>query len=383
MEKLYYNLPYVKEFEAVVMECRPVNEAFYEVILDRTAFYPEGGGQPGDTGKLNEALVLDVYELSGEIRHMTDKPFPQGTKVYGMIHWEKRFCYMQNHSGEHILSGIVHRRYGFDNVGFHMGWGEVTVDFNGILTMEQVEEIELEANRLVYENVPVLEHYPSEEELDKLDYRSKKELKGQVRIIEIPGGDVCACCGTHVAKTGEIGLIKVTGMSYYKGGVRLSMLCGLMAFLDYSRKLKAVTGISNLLSAKTEAILPAVEKLKEESKNRECKIRQLYKELFEKKTESYPEGKERLAIFEKKLEPGQIRQFCTMLYEADKGSVCLVCSGKEGLYQYAMGSKSQDMRVLSRALNERLNGRGGGSSLMVQGTLEASEEEIRSVFKDL
>lgn len=383
MEKLYYDLPYVKEFEAAVMECRPGKKDTFEVILDRTAFYPEGGGQPGDTGRLNEAAVLDVHERSGEILHITDKPLSQGTKVYGIIDWEKRFCHMQNHSGEHILSGIVHKRYGYDNVGFHMGKDEVTVDFNGILTMEQVEEIELEANRLVYENVLVLERHPSGDELDKLDYRSKKELQGQVRIIEIPGGDVCACCGTHVAKTGEIGLIKVTGMIHYKGGVRLSMLCGLMAFLDYSRKLKAVTGISNLLSAKTDVVLPAVEKLKDESKNREWKVGQLYKELFENKTERYPAGNEKLAVFEKDLGPAQLRQFCTMLYEAGKGSICLVCSGEEGLYQYAMGSKNQDMKLAGKAFQEQLHGRGGGSSLMIQGTLRATEEEIRSAFKDL
>lgn len=175
------------------------------MFLDRTAFYPEGGGQPADTGSLGEAAVLDVREKPEGIVHITDKPLKAGSRVNGIIDWERRFCHMQNHSGEHILSGIVHKHYGLDNVGFHMGKDEVTVDFNGILTMEQIEAVETEVNELIWQDIPVLESYPSKEELSLMDYRSKKELSGQVRLIEFPGGDVCACCGTHVITAGEIG----------------------------------------------------------------------------------------------------------------------------------------------------------------------------------
>lgn len=289
---------------------------------------------------------------------------------------------MQQHTGEHLLSGLIHKQYGYDNVGFHMGSEEVTVDFNGLLTMEQIEELEQKANTLIYANVPVIEKYPTAEALHKLDYRSKKELNGQVRIIEIPGGDVCACCGTHVETTGEIGIIKVTGMIHYKGGVRLSMVCGMRAVKDYEKKQRAVTGISNLLSVKPEGIVEAVEKLKKDSGAKDVVIHQLYRQIFCEKADKMPESGETLILFEDHLTPVLLRQFCTMLYEQGKGSAVLVCSGEEGQYQYAMGSGSWDMRMWSRELNQRLAGRGGGSALMAQGTFQASKAEIEEVWKE-
>lgn len=382
MEKLYYHRPYVKIFEATVTGCRQGKSGTFEVLLDRTAFYPEGGGQPADMGKLEEAAVLDVREKPEGILHMTDRPLPVGSTVTGTIDWERRFCHMQNHSGEHLLSGIVHKNYGLDNVGFHMGKDEVTVDFNGSLTQEQIEAAETEVNELIWQNVPVLESYPSKEELSSMNYRSKKELTGQVRIIEIPGGDVCACCGTHVMTAGEIGLLKVTGMIHYKGGVRVSMLCGRMALIDYRRKQKSVSGISVQLSAKADNVLEAVDKLKEDGFKKDERISRLSKELLERKAEDYPESGSPLLVFENGLDPVQLRQFCTMLYEEKKGSMVLVCSGADNRFQYAMGSSSKDMRVFSKALNGKLNGRGGGSTLLVQGTFQAFSEEIRKAFAE-
>lgn len=380
MGKLYYDIPYVKTFEAKVTECRTGSEGFFEIILDRTAFYPEGGGQPADMGTLGEVAVLDVREKKEGIVHITDKPLKVGSAVAGNIDWERRFCHMQNHSGEHLLSGIVHKHYGLDNVGFHMGKDEVTVDFNGTLTQEQLEAAETEVNNLIWQNIPVLEFYPSKEELSSMDYRSKKELTGQVRIIKIPDGDVCACCGTHVMTTGEIGILKVTGMIHYKGGVRVSMLCGRMALLDYRRKQKSVTGISALLSAKPENILEAVEKLKEEGMKKEGRISQLSKELIESKAQEYPASDSPLVVFEAGMTPVQLRQFCTMLVEGKKGSLVLVCSGEGNTYQYAIGSSTMDMRILSKTLNGTLNGRGGGNALMAQGTFQAGPDEIRKAF---
>ncbi len=382
MEKLYYHRPYVKTFEAKVTGCTQGKDGTFEVILDRTAFYPEGGGQPSDTGTLGEAAVLDVRERGENIIHVTDRPVAAGSVVTGTIDWDRRFYHMQNHSGEHLLSGIVHKHYGLDNVGFHMGKEEVTVDFNGILTPEQMEEVETEVNELIWQNVPVLESYPSPEELSGLDYRSKKELTGQVRIIEIPGGDVCACCGTHVMTAGEIGLLKVTGLIHYKGGIRVSMVCGKTALLDYRKKHKSVTGISVSLSAKAEAVLEAVDRLKEETKKKEGMIGRLSRELLERKAKDYPLSSAPLMVFEEDLSPVQLRQFCTLLYEGKKGDVVLVCSGEEKLFQYAVGSSSKDMRALSRALNEKLNGRGGGSALMAQGTFQASPEDIKKTFEE-
>ncbi len=382
MDKLYYEKPYVKTFEAKVLDCRPGKDGLYEVYLDRTAFYPEGGGQPADMGKLGEAAVLDVRERAEEIVHITDKQVLTGSTVTGIIDWERRFCHMQNHSGEHLLSGIVHKHYGFDNVGFHMGKDEITVDFNGVLSWEQIEAIETEVNELIWENIPILETYPSKEELSVLNYRSKKELSGQVRIVEIPGGDVCACCGTHVITTGEIGIVKVTGLMSYKGGVRISMLCGTMALQDYRKKLKSVSSISILLSAKPDEILGAVDKLKEEGLKKESRINQLSKELLERKAMEYPVSDEPLLIFENGLSPIELRQFCTILYEESKGNIVLICSGEEDMFQYAIGSSSMDMRHLSKTINERLNGRGGGSTNMAQGTFRALMQEIKDVFQE-
>lgn len=382
MEQLYYKQPYVKTFEAAVTGCRPGKNGRFQVTLDRTAFYPEGGGQPGDTGSLGEVKVLGVHEKDGRIVHETDGPLECGLTVTGCIDWERRFGYMQNHSGEHILSGLVHKKYGLDNVGFHMGSEEVTVDFNGVLTAEQLEEIEDEVNRKIAENLPIMELYPSSEELAALEYRSKKELTGQVRIIKIPDSDTCACCGTHVAATGEIGILKITGVIHYKGGIRVSMLCGMDALKDYRRKQKTVSELSILLSAKPERITETVEKLKSENGAKDYKINQLYQELFAARMEQFEEKQEPLAVFEQGLAPVQLRQYCTMLYEGGRGSVVLVCSGAEGGYQYALGSSVKDMRALSRTLNGSLNGRGGGSALMAQGTFTASKQEILEAFTE-
>lgn len=380
MEKLYYKRPYVKSFEAEVRECRPGKGGRFQVILDRTGFYPEGGGQPADTGSLGGVRVLDVHEREEGIVHETDGPLEPGSSVVGAIDWDRRFRYMQNHSGEHIFSGLVHRQYGYDNVGFHMGREEVTVDFNGVLTMEQLEEIEDRVNRIIMENRPVLELHPSGEELAAMEYRSKKELTGDVRIIEIPDGDVCACCGTHVVTTGEIGIFKVTGMIHYKGGVRVSMLCGLDALQDYQKNKRTVAELSVMLSAKPEKVTEAVEKLKNESGLKDAKLNQLYQELFAVKMEQLERRQEPLAVFEPNLAPIQLRQYCTLLYENGRGSRVLVCSGEEGRYQYAMGSGTEDMRSRSKDMNGRLNGRGGGSALLAQGTFQASRREIEDAF---
>lgn len=377
MEKLYYEDSERITFDATVTTCTPTPQGRFLITLDQTAFYPEGGGQPYDTGILGGANVLEVHEKDGKILHTTDAPLKPGMAVAGKIDWERRFSHMQNHSGEHILSGIIHRRFGYDNVGFHMGSDAVTVDFNGVITPEELLEVETAANRLIYENVPVITTYPSPEELRTMDYRSKKELSGEVRIVTIPEGDVCACCGTHVKTTGAIGIIKTTGMINYKGGVRISMLCGGDALTDYRKRQNQVTEISHLLSAKADGVTEAVAKLKAESSEKDMLINRLYQEIFAAKTDSLPDSQGPLCLFEENLNPVQLRQFCTMLYEQEKGSVVAVCSWNGTAYQFALGSGSVDVRQISKTLNQQLGGRGGGSSLMVQGMWNAAEDEIR------
>ena len=380
--RLYYVIPYVKNFMCTVISCTQNKKGTWDAILNQTAFYPEGGGQPSDTGTLNGVKVLHVCEKGEEIIHELEAPLEEGTLAEGIIDWQKRYDNMQQHTGEHIFSGLVHKHFGYDNVGFHMGADEVTVDFNGIITQEQLDALEDEANQLIYDNVPVHVFYPSKEELEQLDYRSKKELTGVVRIVEIPGGDICACCGTHVETTGEVGIIKLRTMINYKGGVRISMLCGRRALIDYRERLKDEIRISNLLSAKLALVPEAVENLKNESQEKDMVNGRLCQQLLEKKVESYPESGEVLAVFEEGLSPVQLRQLSTMLYEKGKGKIVGVFSGKEEeqVYQYALGSSQADMRKLSKAMNSELNGRGGGSELMAQGTFKAGEKEIREVL---
>lgn len=380
--RLYYATPYVKTFMCTVESCVQNKKGTWDAVLNQTAFYPEGGGQPSDTGTLNGVKVLHVSEKGETIIHELEAPLEEGTLAEGVIDWQKRYDNMQQHTGEHIFSGLVHKHFGYDNVGFHMGTDEVTVDFNGVLTQEQLDDLEDEANQLIYDNVPVRVFYPSEEELAQLDYRSKKELTGVVRIVEIPGGDICACCGTHAETTGEVGIIKLRTMINYKGGVRISMLCGRRALVDYRERLKDEIRISNLLSAKLALVPEAVEKLKNEIQEKDFANGRLWQQLLEKKAESYPESNDILAVFEENLSPVQMRQLATMLYEKKKGKIAGVFSGKEEeqLYQYALGSSQADMRKLSKAMNGALNGRGGGSNLMAQGSFKASAAEIREVW---
>ena len=236
-EKLFYQDSHRSTFTAIVQEVRPSGNG-YEIILDRTAFFPEGGGQSSDTGSLGGVSVSDVQEIDGKIIHYTDGPLVEGTEVEGCIDWTERFSKMQQHTGEHIVSGLIHKIYGYHNVGFHLGTDSVTLDFNGVVPKEKLHEIEQLANEAVAKNLPVQVLYPTDEELSKISYRSKIEIEGQVRIVVIDGYDVCACCAPHVKQTGEIGLIKLVGMQNYKGGVRISMLCGFRALEDYYQKEK-------------------------------------------------------------------------------------------------------------------------------------------------
>ncbi len=379
MKKLYYETPYVKTFMCTVISCVQGKQG-YETILSQTGFYPEGGGQPSDTGTLGGIRVLDVQEKDGQIIHFLEQPIEIGSIAEGMIDWDRRFDYMQQHTGEHILSGLIHERFGYNNVGFHMGAEEVTIDFDGPMTMEEAEELELLANQVVFDNRPVKVLYPNEEELKTIPYRSKKELTGQVRIVEIPGADICACCGTHVERTGEVGLIKVTGIMNYKGGVRMTMVCGRQALVNFRDKQRQVLKISNLLSAKVKEVAQAVEKQKEELQAKSYQNVSLYRQLFDAWTEGYEDSDKPVLVWKEGLAPAQLRELANLFCQKKKCSIILACSEKDGGFSYALASTGADVRALSKALNGRLTGRGGGSALMVQGTFSSTKEEITQAF---
>ena len=259
-EKLFYNDVYKSEFNARVLSCNK-NGDRYDVILDKTLFYPEGGGQPADNGTINGIKVFDVHEDGDDIVHYISEPVEEGTQIKGVVDMERRVRLMQQHSGEHIVSGIIHHKFGYDNVGFHMGSEFITIDFNGVVPKESIDEIEKEANEAVYKNFAVNIFYPTPEELEKLEYRSKKALEGAVRIVQFGEYDICACCGLHVVKTGEIGIIKILSHQNYKGGTRIFMLAGKQAYEDYVAKNKIIYNISNMLSAKPNETDIAVERL--------------------------------------------------------------------------------------------------------------------------
>ena len=382
MNKLYYDSAYIKEFEAQVLSCQEGKKG-WEITLSATAFYPEGGGQPADTGLLGNVRVTDVHEKDGQVVHYTDGPLPVGEMVRGVIDWDRRFQHMQEHSGEHLVSGLIHQRFGYDNVGFHMGTDEVTIDFNGVLEWGDLMAIEEKANGMIWENLEISAVYPEKDELDAMEYRSKKELTGAVRIVSIPGGDVCACCGTHVERTGEIGLVKFLSMIHYKGGVRISLLCGKRAVEDYERKRDQVQKISVLLSARPGEFSSAVEKLKDEEAKLQEKLVAAYDKLIASEVRDIKEGDGDIFILEPDFEAIQLRHLVNRLLEEKKGRTVLALGGAaEGSFLYVLGSRDGDMRRLSRELNGLLNGRGGGSAQMAQGTFFATKDQLQAILKE-
>jgi len=380
-EKLYYENSYMKSFAARVTECSKQGEQ-YAVVLNRTAFFPEGGGQPADIGVLNTVNVFDVQEHGDKIIHTTDSPFPVGTSVMGGIHWPHRFELMQQHSGEHIVSGIIHRLFGLDNVGFHMGAKLVTVDFNGELSEEDLRMVECLANEAVYRNVQIEVSYPSAQELAVLKYRSKKELSGVIRIVTIPGYDICACCGTHVARTGEIGIIRLISAQRYKGGTRVGLLCGSKALADSKEKAQSVNAISVLLSAKPEEVSNSVEHLLSENNSLKQEIIMLHEQIFEAKVAAVPNGTKNICLFETGLTPNDLRKFCLLLCAHCSGTAIVLSGDEKTGYKYALGSTGEDVRPLCKELNQAFSGRGGGSKELVQGSVKGYQKDLECFLTD-
>lgn len=368
--KLFYEDSHIREFEAKVLSCQPEGD-YYKVVLDRTAFFPEGGGQYGDVGYLDDVKVTDTREKEGVIYHKTDIPFEEGQTVCGKLDWSVRFERMQQHSGEHIVSGIVHRRYGYENVGFHLGDECCTMDFNGPISKDELKEIEKEANKAVFENLDIFVTYPTKKELADMEYRSKIEIDGQVRIVTIPGYDVCACCAPHAKQTGEIGLIKLVNIMNYKGGERITMLCGSRALEDYDIKQENARAIGAMLCEKENEIASAVERLKTEQGSLKSKVAQLQQKLLSYKAEEIELQENITCVFDEELTGNGPREFMNLLLERG-AKVCAVFAGTDKLgYRYVIGSRTEDVdvRPLSKMLNEKFQGRGGGKPQMVQGSL--------------
>ena len=380
-EKLFYQDRHLAEFEAKVISCEPADrqgKSLFAVELDRTAFFPEGGGQYADTGVLGGVRVVDVQEGREHILHYLEAPLEPGSHVTGKIGWEERFMKMQQHSGEHVVSGLVHSRFGYNNVGFHLGSEDCTMDFDGELTKDQIAGIESEANRAVWKNLEIKTLYPSKEELDSMEYRSKIDIEGQVRIIVVPGYDVCACCAPHVSRTGEIGMIKLTHVQRYKGGARVTMLCGARALEDYRVKQRQAGEISALLCAKENELPESVRHLKEEVNSLKYELAEKEKKLISARAEMIPKDGRPVCIFAVDVAGDSMRMLMNLVLEAGH-EVCAVFHGNDADgYRYVIGSRTLDMRSLAKEFNAAFDGRGGGKPEMVQGTARGMEDEMRA-----
>ncbi|MBQ3701263.1 MAG: alanyl-tRNA editing protein [Oscillospiraceae bacterium] len=381
-EKLYYKDSHLFTFEAAVLDCREEKKG-YSVVLDKTAFFPEGGGQLADTGVLGGVRVLDVHERGGEIRHYTDAPLEIGAHVEGCVDAEQRLRRMQNHSGEHILSGLIHNTYGFDNVGFHMGAECMIIDFSGELSWEQLTELETRANEVVRQNIPLHIWFPDENELKSLEYRSKLELTENVRIVEIPGVDRCACCAPHVERTGEVGIVKILDSQRHRGGVRVSVVCGLDALEDYRARQESVTEISRALSAKRGEVTQAVQRVLNEQQSMKERCDALSLALIRYMAEAEPATAGNILVFDGTLGEIAQRELANLLMEKAGGFAAVFCGSDEDGWRYIIGSKRLDLRAMSREINAAVQGRGGGTPQMIQGSARANRAEIEAGLKKL
>ena len=386
--KYYEADAYRREADAVILTAEPDGRGGGKLALDGTVFYPEGGGQPADHGTLTlpdgaRLTVTDVHEQGGVIWHRVDAlpdTAAPGTAVTGRIDWAWRFDKMQQHTGEHILSGILHQMFGAENVGFHIGSDAVRMDTSVPISAEGLQEAELAANRIVWQDVPVLITYPTREELTRMTYRSKKEIEGQVRIVTIPGADVCACCGTHTAATGAVGQIKIFAAENYTGGVRLSIVCGERALLAAQAMRQRQADIGALLSAKPSETAHAVHRVYDEYTALKFAHFGLCSELFDALAAQVVPGADAIRIVPG-LDPDGLHRLAARLSEATTG-LCAALTANEKGTGYCLAQAGGDLRALTKALNTALNGRGGGKPGICQGSCAAAPEQVETFLKE-
>ena len=377
-EKLYYSDPFLKEFSATVLSCEQGKNG-WQVVLDRTAFYPEGGGQPTDFGTLGGAHVTDVREKEGIIVHTCDSELPVGDTVTGVIDWERRFDHMQQHSGEHIVSGIICARYGCDNVGFHLGKDIVTIDFNHDIDPDDLPAIEAQANAFIWSDTPIDIRFLEGEALQQAEYRSKKFIPGTVRLVAFPGADCCACCGTHVLRAGQVGFIKLLSCQKFREGVRIELLCGKRAFDYLTGTWEQSLAVSRALSAKPMQTAAAVERLQGELESVKLRCAALETADCARKAAEYA-GKGDVLLLEGPMSADSVRRLCDAVLDTCGGR-CAVFAGEDGNFKYAIGLRGGDVRPLVKELNTALNGRGGGKPDFAQGSVAANEADIRAFFQ--
>ena len=378
-EKLYYADPFLREFTATVLSCEEAKGG-YKVVLDHTAFYPEGGGQPADHGQLDGIAVTDVHEKGGVIFHTCDKEVEIGKTVACSIDWERRFDHMQQHSGEHICSGMICETFHCDNVGFHMGADMVTIDFNTEISWEQLMEIEQRANRYIYENHPIDIQFYRGEALAAVEYRSKKELEGDVRIVAFPGADCCACCGTHVLTSGQVGLVKFFSCQKFREGVRIEMLCGERAFRALSASWEQNRMVSQMLSVKPEGTKDAVTRLQTELQDVKFHSARLEETVYASIAEQHA-GAGDVLLIRPPMEPDAVRRLADAVSKTCGGLSAVFAGEEGGKYNYALvRADGGDISAFVKSMNGALHGRGGGRNGFAQGSVEAAGADIEAFF---
>ena len=377
--KLYYEDSHLACFESRVTGCEKTEKG-WAVTLEATAFYPEGGGQACDLGTLNGIAVTDVQELEEEVIHYCREPLEVGILAEGIIDYDRRFDLMQQHTGEHIVSGIIHRRFGYHNVGFHMGEHLIEIDFDGKIPAEELESIEREANGALWQNIPVKCWYPSREELPQVFYRSKKALPWPVRVVQVPGFDSCACCGTHLKATGEVGIIKLFSETPLRGGSRIQMACGGRALEILNRVYEQNRLVSQAFSAKIFETGAAAERMNETLVGEKFKIAGLQKKLFRITAENYANSGNVLH-FEEGLDSVGVRELTDAIAACCGGTAAVFSGSDESGYSYCLASRSEDLRPLGKAMNQALSGRGGGKPGFLQGSVRCTKVEIEAFFE--
>ncbi len=398
MNKIYENESYIREIKTVVAEAGTDAKGRFYAVFEDTVFFPEEGGQYADTGTVTvisdgndsaadepKVRVLDGIISKGEIRYIISGPLEAGMNVSLSLDWDQRYDRMQNHSGEHILTGVIHNRYGFDNVGFHLSdTGFVTIDFNGTLGYEQVIECEEEANRVIYANMPIKDSYPTAEELAGIEYRSKKEIDGQVRLITIGDEerlvDICACCAPHVKRTGEVGIIKVLSVINWKGGIRISFLCGRRALLHINSEHDILMQTARSLSTEAVNIPAAVNRYREEASELKAAYTALREKTVTDAVKAAGEGGIRCVFVEGDFPAVSMKNIYNVLREERSGYVGIFAGDDESGYRYNAGG--EDSRELAAKMKEKFGAKGGGSADMIQGRVDALREQIERFFDE-
>ncbi len=378
-ERLFDKSSKIREFSATVLSCVAIEGGKFAVILDKTAFFPNEGGQACDRGQIGGVNVLSVDERSGIITHTVDAPLAVGESVACKLDFVERFKKMQNHTAEHIISGIIHAMLGYENVGFHLGDGYMTADFDGELSDDDIERVETRANLAIFSCKRVRAYYPGPDELKSLEYRSKLDLSENVRIVEIEDTDMCACCAPHVENTGEVGLCKIIDAIRYKGGMRLTMIAGFDALADYRSRLSEIKHVSMAISAKQSEVAEGVDRLLEDLGKMKGKISALTRSLMQKKLDDIEFTEGSIILFEESDDMLALRNFVNEGVKKCGGIFAVFVPTGDG-FKYIIASNSVDLREKSREINKALDGRGGGSSCMIQGSVRAEREKIRDFF---